>query len=51
VGKEMRIGFFFGRPLRRPRRRWKYNIKTDIREIGWSDVDWIELARNQRGLL
>jgi hypothetical protein len=27
------------RPLGRPRRRWAGNIKTDIREIGWDDVD------------
>jgi hypothetical protein len=23
------------RPLGRPRRRWVYNIKMDLREIGW----------------
>jgi hypothetical protein len=27
------------RPLGRPRRRWKDNIKMDIREIGWSRID------------
>jgi hypothetical protein len=32
------------RPFGRPSRRWKDNIKTDIREIGWEDVDWIHLA-------
>jgi hypothetical protein len=25
------------RPLGRPRRRWEYNIKVDIREYGWMD--------------
>jgi hypothetical protein len=37
------------RPLGRPRRRWVYNVKKDLREIGWVGVDWIELAqgRNQ----
>jgi hypothetical protein len=28
-----------GRPLGRPRRRWKDNIKTDLKEIGFGDVD------------
>jgi hypothetical protein len=32
------------RPLGRPRRRWKDNIKVDLREIGFGDVDWIRLA-------
>jgi hypothetical protein len=27
------------RPLGRPRRRWVDNIKTDIREIGWRELD------------
>jgi hypothetical protein len=32
------------RPLGRPRHRWKDNIKMDLREIGFGDVDWIHLA-------
>jgi hypothetical protein len=32
------------RPLERPRRRWEDNIKMDHREIGFVDVDWINLA-------
>jgi hypothetical protein len=32
------------RPLGRPRRRWVDNIKMDLRDIGWDDVDWIALA-------
>jgi hypothetical protein len=35
------------RPLGRPRRRWVANIKMDLREIGWDDVDWIELATDR----
>jgi hypothetical protein len=27
------------RPLGRPRRRWVNNIKMDLREIRWNDVD------------
>jgi hypothetical protein len=30
-------------PLGRPRRRWVDSM--DLREIGWDDIDWIELAR------
>jgi hypothetical protein len=32
------------RPLRRPRRRWEYNIKVDLQEVGCVVVDWIDLA-------
>jgi len=34
-------------PLRRPRRRWKDNIRMDLREIGWEVVDWIHLAEDR----
>jgi hypothetical protein len=34
-------------PLGRPRRRWLDNIKTDLREIGWDGMDWIDLAENR----
>jgi hypothetical protein len=27
------------RPLGRPRRRWVYNIKIDLREIRWDGLD------------
>jgi hypothetical protein len=37
------------RPLRRPRCRWEDNIKMDLREIGFGDVDWINLARDREG--
>jgi hypothetical protein len=35
------------RPLGRPRRRWKDNIKMDIREVGYGVMDWIGLARDR----
>jgi hypothetical protein len=35
------------RPLGRPRRRWEDNIKMDLREIGFRDVDWIHWARDR----
>jgi hypothetical protein len=27
------------RPLGRPKHMWEYNIKMDLREIGWGDMD------------
>jgi hypothetical protein len=33
------------RPLGRSRRRWVDNIRMDLREIGWGNVDWIGLAQ------
>jgi hypothetical protein len=35
------------RPLGRPRRRWEDNIRMDLREIGWGDMDWIDLAQDR----
>jgi hypothetical protein len=29
------------RPLGRPRGRWVDNIRMDLGEVGWGDVDWI----------
>jgi hypothetical protein len=34
-------------PLGRPRHRWEDNIKMDLREIGFGDVDWIHLAKHR----
>jgi hypothetical protein len=33
------------RSLGRPRRRWMDNIKMDLREIGWDDMDCINWLR------
>jgi hypothetical protein len=35
------------RPLGRLRRRWIYNIKMDLLEVGLSVVDWIGLAQDR----
>jgi hypothetical protein len=35
------------RPLGRPRRRWEDNIKMNLGEIGFGDVDWIHLAQDR----
>jgi hypothetical protein len=33
------------RPLGRPRCRWVDNIRMDLGEVGWGNVDWIGLVR------
>jgi hypothetical protein len=35
------------RPLGRPRRRWKDNIKLNLREIGIDGSNWIRLIQNR----
>jgi hypothetical protein len=35
------------RPLGRQRHRWVDNIRMDLGEIGWRDVDWIGLAQDR----
>jgi hypothetical protein len=35
------------RPLGRPRRRWEDNIRMDLGEVGWGDVDWIGQAQDR----
>jgi hypothetical protein len=46
---EVRIAFMpvWKKPLRRPRRRWKNDIRMDLREIGWEKVDWIYVAQDR----
>jgi len=35
------------RPLGKPRRRWKDNIKMDLQEVGGGCGDWMELAQDR----
>jgi hypothetical protein len=35
------------RPLGRRRRKFVDNIKMDLGEVGWGDVDWIGLAQDR----
>jgi hypothetical protein len=42
------------RPFGRPRSRWDDNVKIDLQEVGWGDMNWIDLARDRdrwRGLV
>jgi hypothetical protein len=42
MGKPGGIGI-----LGRPRHRWVNNIKMYLGEIGWCDMDWIDLAQDR----
>jgi hypothetical protein len=35
------------RLLGRPKRRWVDNSRMDLRELGWSGVDWIGLVQDR----
>jgi hypothetical protein len=35
------------RPLGRPRRGWLDNIRMDLVEVGWDDMNWIGLAQDR----
>jgi hypothetical protein len=35
------------RPLGRPRCKWVYNIRMDVVDVEWGDVDWISLAQDR----
>jgi hypothetical protein len=41
------------RPLGTPRKRWEDNIKMDVQEVEWGNMDWILLAhdRDRRSVL
>jgi hypothetical protein len=48
---DMRFGTWNIRSLYRPgylsRRRWEDNIRMDLKEIGFGDVDWIHWAQDR----
>jgi len=35
------------RPLGRLRQRWEDNIKMELQEAGWGDIDWNALAQDR----
>jgi hypothetical protein len=45
----MHIGYWWEnkRLLGRPRRRRVDNIKMDLREIGWDDMNWVDVAQDR----
>ena len=49
---EMYTEFLVGKPegkrsLGRPRRRWEDNIKMDLQEVGWGNMNWIDVAQDR----
>jgi hypothetical protein len=44
-------GFWRGhlreRELGKPSCRWEDNIKMDLQEVGWMDMDWSDLAQER----
>jgi hypothetical protein len=49
---EVFTGFSVGRlegkrPLGRPKHRWEYNIKLELREIGIDGANWLRLAQDR----
>ena len=39
------------RLLGRPRHRWECNFEMDIKEGGWGDMDWINVAEERNKCL
>ena len=37
------------RELEKPRRKSVDNIYTDLKRVGWKDVEWIHLAQDRDG--
>jgi hypothetical protein len=37
-------------PLGRPKRRWVDSIRMDLGEVGWGDVDWLDLVKDRNRL-
>jgi hypothetical protein len=35
------------RPIGRPKHMWVDITKMDLREIGWGDMDWIDVAEDR----
>jgi hypothetical protein len=35
------------RSLGRPRRRWVDNMKMDLIETGWGDMDWVDMTQDR----
>jgi len=50
-GGEVHTGVLVGkseekRPRVRSKRSWQKNFNNDLLEVGWEDMDWIDLAQN-----
>jgi hypothetical protein len=47
VHTSFRWGRLRERVLGKPRHRWKFNINTDIQEVEWWGMEWIDLAQDR----
>jgi len=34
------------KPLGRTSRRWEYNIKMRVQQVGWRSMEWIDMAED-----
>jgi hypothetical protein len=35
------------RPLGRPGSKWEHNIKIELQEVAWGDMDWNDMVRDR----
>jgi hypothetical protein len=47
IDKKFVQNFDWNKPLGRPRRKLEDNIRMDVKEIMWENVDWIHLAQDR----
>jgi hypothetical protein len=47
TGEVMNRKSEMNRPFGRPKRRWEDNIKTDLKETGCDNLDWIRMAQDK----
>ena len=41
------VKIFFRHVAYEMRRRWEDNIKMDPQEVGWGDMEWLDLAQER----
>jgi hypothetical protein len=46
-GKAYKVFWWKKRPLGRLRRRWEYNIKMNLQNVGCGGMDWIDVAQDR----
>jgi len=49
-GRQVRCIQEFGegkRQLGRQRRRWRDNIEMNLRDVGWRNIEWTDLAKGR----
>jgi hypothetical protein len=46
-GDEKRVQNVGGNCSEKNKRRWKNNLKTDLKKIGFEGVDWVHVAKDR----